>query len=143
MKLNGIVIIVLAIAVGLIPQFSDCQSQGRQLTLDNGRNIPMKCHWTAQASLGLALPTAATGALLLFAKRRDAQRNLSLVGAALGVAAILLPTSLIGVCANPDMICHSVMRPTLIFLGTVVSAVGLLGAIVPTRARVVAGSGPA
>ena len=42
--------------------------------------------------------------------------SLSILGLAFGAFLILLPTALIGVCANPDMICNSVMKPTLILI---------------------------
>jgi hypothetical protein len=47
-----------------------------------------------------------------------------------GALVILLPTTLIGVCANPDMLCSMVMRPALILAGILIiaaSAAGLLG----------------
>ncbi|MFB0535360.1 MAG: DUF4418 family protein [Anaerolineae bacterium] len=119
-------IIVLAILIGAIPQFTDCQSQGRALTLANGKQVSMKCHWTGQGELALAVPFVAVGALMGFSRRKESQRNLGLVGIVLGVLVILLPTALIGVCASPDMLCNSVMRPALILLGSVVTAISLL-----------------
>jgi len=135
MKMNGALMIVLALLIGIVPQFADCLSQGSQLTLENGRQIPMKCHWTARAEMGLALPLLATGILLVVFRRRDAQRILSLIGALLGVTAILLPTTLIGVCANPSMLCKSFMQPFLILTGSLVIVVGLLGVVQTFWAR--------
>ena len=57
-------IVVLAIGIGVLPQFTDCLSQGRMLTLEIGRQIPMKCHWTAQAEIALAVPLLAVGAMM-------------------------------------------------------------------------------
>ena len=37
---------LLALVIGIVPFLTDCQSQGRALTLQTGRTIPMKCHWT-------------------------------------------------------------------------------------------------
>lgn len=129
MKVIGALLIVLALAIGVIPQFTDCESQGRQLTLEGGRQIPMKCHWTARAELGLAVPLLATGIMLVPSRRRETQRNLGLMGSVLGVLAIALPNNLIGVCGNPDMICNSVMKPTLTLTGGLVVGLGLIGAV--------------
>lgn len=129
MKITAGIMIVLALLIGIVPQFTDCESQGRQLTLENGRQIPMKCHWTARGEIAVATPLFLTGSLLAFTKRRDSLRNLSALGGVLGFFSILLPTELIGVCGNPDMICNSTMKPTLIFLGSVVVGLGILGVI--------------
>jgi hypothetical protein len=127
MKITAVLMVALALLIGVVPQFTDCQSQGRQLTLDNGRNIPMKCHWTGQAEMALAVPLFLTGSLLGLNKRKETLRNLSLVSGVLGIFVIALPTALIGVCANPDMICNSIMRPTLILLGSLIVGMSVYG----------------
>jgi hypothetical protein len=38
---------------------------------------------------------------------------------------ILLPTTLIGVCGNPDMVCNSIMKPALVFMGVLVAGISL------------------
>ena len=138
MKLTGVLMILLAIGIGVIPLFTDCQSQGRHLTLADGRTVPMKCFWTGQAELTLAAPLFVTGALTAFNKRKENLRNLSLVSAVLGVFVIALPTVLIGVCANPDMICNSVMKPSLILLGTTIVALSVYVIAKSFRTREVA-----
>ena len=55
MKVIGGLLIALALLVAIVPMFTDCASQGRSLTLANGREIPMKCHWTGLAELALTL----------------------------------------------------------------------------------------
>lgn len=122
MKILGTLLIVMALVIGIVPQFTDCQSQGKALTLENGRTIPMKCHWTGEAELAAAGPMLVLGGLIAFNRRKVALRSLALIGLVVGIFAVLLPTALIGVCANPDMLCNSVMKPTLIFSGTVASA---------------------
>ena len=119
MKFLGIAIIALSLVVGIAPQFLDCQSQGKSMTLANGMTVPMKCHWTAIAEIGLAVPLAATGGLSAFSKRKETKRNLSIMGIILGGFVILMPTSLIGVCAS-GMPCHTVMQPLLILGGTLI-----------------------
>lgn len=126
MKFVGLLMVVLAIAVGIVPMFTDCESQGRMIELGNGRMISMKCHWTARAELAMALPLAVVGGIELFSKRKETGIVLSILGAVLGVLIILLPTALIGVCANPEMICNMIMKPALILGGSVVTGLSLI-----------------
>jgi hypothetical protein len=129
MKVIGILLVILALVVGVVPQFTDCQSQGRALTLENGKTVAMKCHWTGEAELALAIPMLAVGIMMIFyAKRKDAIRVLAILGIVMGILVILIPTVLIGVCALPDMLCNSLMKPILILSGiliTVLSGVAL------------------
>jgi hypothetical protein len=113
----SIAIICLALVIAIVPAFTDCQSQGRSLTTADGRSVPMKCHWTGIAAIGAAVPLALTGLFNLRRQRKEVTRLLAVFGVAAGVLAILFPTVLIGVCANPDMICNMIMRPTLIAAG--------------------------
>jgi hypothetical protein len=133
MKIIGIVMIVLALAAAIVPQFTDCHSQGRQLVLENGKTVDMKCHWTAMAEIGMAIPLAAVGGLLFFSKRKESIRSLSLMGALLGLGVVLIPTTLIGVCASNTMICNMVMKPALMMAGIVASGLGLAGMVISTR----------
>ncbi len=114
----SVLLIVLAIGIGVIPLFTDCLSQGKSLTLQDGRTMPMKCHWTAIAEVGVGITLGLTGLLMLFSQRKETDRSLSVMGIAAGALAILFPTVLIGVCANAAMLCNMIMRPTLVTLGT-------------------------
>ena len=116
-------LIVLALVIAIVPTLTDCLSQGRSLTTKDGKSVPMKCHWTGIAEIGVAVPLALTGVLGLRKQRKDAARTQALFGASAGALAILFPTALIGVCAMPDMICNMVMRPTLIAAGIISIAV--------------------
>jgi hypothetical protein len=129
MKAVAVLMILLSVLIGVIPMYTDCESHGRALTLADGRQVPMKCHWTAQAESAVAVPLFATGALLTTSKKKESMRNLGILGAILGVFVILLPTALIGVCANPEMVCNSVMKPTLILTGSLVIALSLFGVV--------------
>jgi uncharacterized membrane protein YkvI len=127
MKALGAVIIVLALVIGLVPLFSDCQSQGKMITLANGNTIPMKCHWTGRAALAMAFPLAAAGVMMVVSRRKETRRALSVVAVVSGIMVILLPTYLIGVCANPDMTCNMIERPVLILAGVLTAAAGVAG----------------
>lgn len=127
MKVTAIVMILLALLIGVVPQFSDCESHGRSLTLADGRTVPMKCHWTARAEIGLAVPLMGAGIFSFRSKRKESLLTLNSLGAVLGIFVIMLPTVLVGVCANPDMICNSFMRPFLILTGSLVIALSGYG----------------
>ena len=130
-KFLGIALIVFALAIAIIPGFTDCQSQGKSIALANGNTIPMKCHWTGVAEIAVGVPLLAVGALITASRRKDSLLNLGIVGIILGVFAILLPTKLIGVCQS-SMLCNTAMKPSLIVLGSL-ALVGGVVAIVLSR----------
>jgi hypothetical protein len=127
----GISLAVIALAIAIMPSFTDCQSQGKSITLANGKTIPMKCHWTAKAEIGVGVPILAVGAMLPFTRRKSGFYMLSVMGVVLGAVAILLPNNLIGVCTS-GMPCDTVMQPALTALGGLVIA-GSLGGLVLAR----------
>lgn len=134
MKVAAGALVVLAIALAIVPMFSDCESSGRTLTLANGREIPMKCHWTGRAELGLSLPLVGIAAMVGFSRRKETRRFLGIGGAILGAVAILLPTQLIGVCMSPEMTCVSIMKPALILSGVLVIGISV-GIVVSARGK--------
>jgi hypothetical protein len=116
-KILGGLLIVLGPVIAIVPMFTDCLSQGRQLATTTGMMVPMKCHWTAVASIGVGIILGLVGIFSLFSKRNETFRTLSGIGGATGALAIAFPTVLIGVCANPMMMCNMVEKPTLIASG--------------------------
>jgi hypothetical protein len=127
MKVIGILLVLTALAIGLVPHFTNCSALGRAIQLPDGRTIPMKCHWTANAAVVVSVLLLAIGSMILFGNGRQGGRQLSILAFILGVAAIFLPTSLIGVCASDEMMCKLAMEPTMIFSGIVSSIAGLTG----------------
>jgi energy-converting hydrogenase Eha subunit A len=134
-RLLAISIVILAILIGVLPQFFNCQYDGKALTLADGRQVPMKCYWTARASLLVAVPLLAVGLLLAFSRQRETRRALALLGAIAGVLVILLPTWLIGVCQHPGASCNLVMKPALILMGILVIVASLAGLVLSSRPR--------
>jgi hypothetical protein len=135
MKLIAGLLIVLALLIGIVPQFTDCEAQGRQLTLANGKQIPMMCHWTARAELVAAGALIGLAGLMATSRRRETIRALSIIGLILGLMVILLPIQLIGVCANEYMLCKMLMQPMLIFAGTLVAASSMVTLLMAVRER--------
>ena len=133
MRIVALVIVVLALAIAVVPQFTDCQSQGMMITLPNGKQIPMRCHWSGRAEIALAVPLLVVGTMLAVSKRKETGRALSLTGGVLGALVILVPTALIGVCSSSEMVCRTTMEPSLILLGTMVIATSLVGLVLSSR----------
>jgi hypothetical protein len=131
-KTMGILLIVLALVIAIVPILTDCLANGRALTTADGKTVPMKCHWTALAEIGLAVPLLLVGIFDITSKRRETFRTLSLIGLALGALVIAFPTVLIGVCANKMMPCNMIELPTLILSGILVVGASLV-TLVSTR----------
>jgi hypothetical protein len=129
MAIIGGIFIVLALLMAIIPQFSSCQSQGNSISLPNGTTVPMKCYWTGQGELVLAIVLLVIGILLILSKKAESQKYLSIVSILLGILALSLPTFIIGVCAMPTHICNTIMKTTLLIIGPLVILNGLAGLI--------------
>lgn len=125
MKVTAAVVVTLALLVGAIPYFFNCEHDGKKLTLSDGRQVPMKCSWTARAETAVAAPLLVVGSLLSVSRRRESRGGLGVLGAALGAFVMLLPTQLIGVCTHPDASCNLVMKPAMLFLGVLIVGASL------------------
>ena len=134
-RILGVALIILALGIGIIPHYTDCLSEGHVTTLANGSTQPMKCHWSAQAEIGAAIPLGLLGALMIPSKKKETIRNLSLLGIVVGAVVMLIPTNLTGVCAMPTHICATTMKPALLSMGGVVTAVGLVGVVASFRKK--------
>jgi len=133
MKVWAVILIILALFIAIFPQFFDCESQGRSLTLQNGATIPMKCHWTARAEIVVGSHLLVTAIMLLIAKHKETRVSLGVLGLVSGISTMLLPTYLIGVCGMDDMVCKSTMQPALLLAGGLVIVVSLIIMIVSSR----------
>jgi hypothetical protein len=133
-KFLGITLIVLALAIAIVPAVTDCQSQGKSIALANGKTIPMKCHWTGIAEMTTGIPLVAVGAMMIASRRRRYLQSLGVLGGILGIIAILLPNTLIGVCSS-TMPCNTIMQPTLTILGSLAIVTSLGGLVLSLREK--------
>lgn len=78
---------------------------GKMLTLDTGKEVHMKCFYTAQAGVAVSV-ILLVAAVVVILSRVD-YKKVQLISIAGGVLLFLLFTSLIGVCASPDMSCNT------------------------------------
>lgn len=125
----GIVMLALALAIIIIPQYTNCEHQGKHITLASGKQIPMKCYWTAKGEIIVGVVLAVLGVMMALSRQKESLRYLAILGIVLGVFAILLPTEhLIGVCQS-NMDCRTIMKPTMITLGSVVVGISVLSLI--------------
>lgn len=93
-----------------------------------GTSVPMKCHWTAQAEIALGALVAIVGLLIFaFANQAETRGTLHTVVLALGAVVILIPTVIIGTCADPSHTCNIGMRPALLLLGSATMLLGAFG----------------
>jgi hypothetical protein len=131
-KFLGITLVVLGIAIAVVPNFTDCASQGLMTTNAAGKPMQMMCHWAGRAEIAVGAPLFAIGGVMAFAQRRSSLFSLAILGSILGVVAILLPTNIIGTCGTPTMHCNTVMKPALTGLGAL-AIVGSLGGLILAR----------
>ena len=72
---------------------------------------PMKCYWSTQAVLAMALILLAIAILLFAAKSVETKLALSLLGIVSAVMIILIPANVIGGCSKKTMACQSLTFP--------------------------------
>ena len=115
-RIIGIVFIVPGLLLALGPQFlfKVCP------VMDD---LFMKCHWTAQAEIGIGAVIAALGvAMVLFANLKT-RLGLTIGILLSAIHALLIPHVLIGGCAMESMPCRKIAFPAI----TVISILLLIG----------------
>ena len=101
------------------------------LELASGKQVPMRCHWTARAEMLLGVLILGVGLMIAFLKSPEERQRLHHQVAILGAATVLTPLFIIPTCASPDMACNIATKPALIILGGIVLLVGLAGSRMP------------
>jgi hypothetical protein len=115
-RIIGVVLLIcgLLIAIGPWTVFPVCEYG----------NTTMKCHYTADAEIVVGVMIALLGLLLFFAKSAETKIVIGIAEVGLGVFAVLLVTSLTGMCPSTTMECHILAEPMLKILGIVVAVLG-------------------
>jgi hypothetical protein len=114
---GGITALVLGLLIAAGPQFL---FRVCGLTADGGF---MRCHWSAQAEIGVGALIAALGLASLFFASPKIRMGLSIGIFLSAVLALLIPHSLIGGCAMHSMACRKTAFPAI----TVISILLLIG----------------
>lgn len=133
-KVLGVVLVMVALAIAIVPNFTDCESQGGMITLANGKLISMKCHWAGRAEIPVGLSLLVVGGMMAFNRRRGNLLNLSIMGITLSALALAVPTFLVGTCATPTMYCNTVMKSALLALGSV-GMVASIGTVFAAKSK--------
>ena len=90
-------------------------------------NMPMACHYTAQAELGIGVVIALLGIIALFCSPKI-RTGLNIAVALNALLSLAVPTVLIGVCKGAMMHCHMVTLPTLVVLGVLTTVFSVIAA---------------
>jgi hypothetical protein len=114
--ISGGAVIVLGLLIALGPQslFKVCPVTGEMV---------MKCHWSAQAEIGVGALIALLGAALIVFANPRTRLGLTLAVFLSGVLALLIPHALIGGCGMHSMACRKTAFPAI----TVISILLLVG----------------
>ncbi len=89
----------------------------------------MKCHWTAQAEIGVGISIAIVGGLYCFIRSSKIRLGLQIALYTVLAQIALLPDVLIGVCEKEHMQCRSLTLPALNVLTVLGIAVGVVNLI--------------
>lgn len=111
------ILIGLFVAVGPYTVFPVCGAHDGKF---------MKCHWTAQAELGIGLSIAILGLLLLLFTAKQIRIGISIGIILYSILLLLIPNVLIGVCGKADMNCRILTLPALNILGALSALVAAL-----------------
>ncbi len=151
MKVLAVLIMVMGLVIVIVPQFTNCEygkehpatinmqsgvtgdvmyaSMGSaSVSAAESTSVPyrmMKCFWSARAEIIAGVPLVALGILLFFARRRETIRVIGILTVLLGVLTIVIPTQLVGTCANTAMVCNTEMKPSLLVAGGITVALGV------------------
>lgn len=77
----------------------------KMLTLENGKEVHMKCFYTDRVGMILAALVILVAIIMILSKRPH--KAFYVINLALGAFIFLSFTSIIGVCMNPEMSCNT------------------------------------
>jgi hypothetical protein len=114
---SGSAVIIFGLLIALGPQFlfKVCPVVGDMI---------MKCHWSAQAEIGIGGLIAALGIALVIFSNPQTRLGLTIGIFLSGILALLIPHVLIGGCSMHSMACRKITFPAI----TVISILLLMAA---------------
>ena len=120
--ITGIFYFIVGILVAIGPHtiFAVCEAMEGKY---------MKCHWTAQAEIGVGISIAIVGGLYYFLKSDKIRIGLQIALYTILAQVALLPDVLIGVCGKEHMQCRALTLPALNVLTVLGIAVGVVNLI--------------
>jgi hypothetical protein len=122
----GAIIFGLLIALGPQFLFRVCPVMGDTI---------MKCHWSAQAEIGVGALIAALGIALVFFADPRVRLGLTIGIFLSGILVLLVPHALIGGCANHTMPCRKIAFPSLTVLSMLLLITSALNALYLARRK--------
>lgn len=120
--LKGILYLIGAVLIWIGPKtmFEVCE-QGEK---------KMKCFWSIQAEIGLAILLAVAAVIILLSANAQIRKGVYVMVIAINVVGILFPAVLIGGCPNHMMPCQKVTFPALYLIHGILLLVSLASLLI-------------
>lgn len=117
---------ILGLLIALIPAFI--------FPVCDVGDMPMKCHWSAQAELGVGIIIFVLGILLIAFKSKHFQLGISIASILNGIFALVIPNILIGMCVKEHMKCRSLTSPALSVVSVLIIVINIINIVLIYRA---------
>jgi hypothetical protein len=128
-NLSGVITAIVGLLIILTPIiFPICEGL---LELANGKQVPMRCFWTARTEMVIGGLVLLSGLMIAMITSAETRQRLNHQVAFLGLATILIPLYIVPTCMHPDMACNVGTKPALLILGGITLLLGLIGSRKP------------
>ncbi|MCR5540230.1 MAG: DUF4418 family protein [Ruminococcus sp.] len=117
--ITGLVLSLL-LAVGSLTFFRACDSE-------EGRH--MACHWAQNAVTLIGIVLAVQSLAKLLTRHKGVKAGLAIGIATLAAAVIFIPGTAINLCMMKTMRCHTVFRPAVTVVSSLLAAVSVIDAV--------------
>ncbi len=118
----GALLTLLGVSIIVVPQFifPVCET-----TIETafGGVLPMRCHWTGQAEIGVGALLSIGGLVICLVADPRVRLGVALMTACAALLAAAIPTEIIGVCPGRMMHCRIGTLPALLLLSGIAFAV--------------------
>jgi hypothetical protein len=120
-RIFGILISLLGALTALIPIwiFPACE---KLIETAAGGTVPMKCHWSGKAEIGIGALILCSGILLVSLRSPHTRIGVSLMSALSAFLGIAVPAFLVGGCAMKTMTCRISTFPAIYALCALTAA---------------------